>query len=134
MTLATDLAVRDLTDPAQGPHAIQLIVQAVLDAASAHWPEAELLVHRGERVVDVADNYDRLGYSPEAAARDSRYTRYVDERRMLRSQTSALIPSALRQLPSLGEHGTPGAELTAPGVSPTAAGEILVACPGIVYR
>jgi phenylalanyl-tRNA synthetase alpha chain len=113
MSLAIDLAVRDLTDPAQGPHAIQTIVQAVLDAATARWPDAELVVHRGERIVDVADNYDRLGYSPEAAARDSRYTRYVDEKRMLRSQTSALIPGALREL---------------------TAGEALIACPGIVYR
>ncbi|MEV4343418.1 hypothetical protein AB0J83_02905 [Actinoplanes sp. NPDC049596] len=134
MTKTEDLAVRDLTDPAEGPHAIQAIVAAVLDAATTRWPAAELLVHRGERIVDVADNYDRLGYSPSATARDARYTRYVDERRMLRSQTSALIPGALRQLPSLGEPGTPGAARTAPGEAPTAAGEILVACPGIVYR
>ncbi|MCO8272104.1 hypothetical protein M1L60_16035 [Actinoplanes sp. TRM 88003] len=113
MSLSTDLAVRDLTDPAQGPHAIQLIVAAVTSAATAKWPAAELVVHRGERIVDVADNYDRLGYSPEAAARDSRYTRYVDERRMLRSQTSALIPGALRNL---------------------TADEALIACPGMVYR
>ncbi|MBU2661973.1 hypothetical protein KOI35_00485 [Actinoplanes bogorensis] len=113
MSLSTDLAVRDLTDPAQGPHAIQAIVAAVLDAAAMLYPDASLVVHRGDRIVDVADNYDRLGYSPAAAARDSRYTRYVDERRMLRSQTSALIPGALRALvPS----------------------EALVACPGIVYR
>ncbi|XVU24485.1 hypothetical protein ACQPZJ_45915 [Actinoplanes sp. CA-054009] len=107
------LTIRDLTDPAQGPHAIQEIVTAILGAVTARWPAAELLVHRGDRMVDVADNYDRLGYSPSAAARDARYTRYVGEHRMLRSQTSALIPGALRVL---------------------RAPDALIACPGIVYR
>jgi phenylalanyl-tRNA synthetase alpha chain len=107
--LAAALAVRDLTDPAQGPHALQLLVDDILAAAPGPPPT----VHRGEPVVDIADNYDRLGYSPAAAARDSRYTRYIDGERMLRSQTSALIPGALREL---------------------VATEAVVACPGMVYR
>ncbi|MFI5895741.1 hypothetical protein ACIA5D_37165 [Actinoplanes sp. NPDC051513] len=110
--LAADLAIRDLTDPAPGPHAIQLLVCAILAAASSRWPSASLVVPRGERIVDVADNYDRLCYAPEAAARDSRYTRYVSPDRMLRSQTSALIPGALRSAPAVA----------------------LIACPGMVYR
>ena len=113
--LAADLAVRDLTDPAPGPHAIQLIVGAVLGAVTARWG-GDLLVERGERIVAVADNYDRLGYGPEATARDARYTRYVDDRRMLRSQTSALIPPALRR------------------VARDAGREVVIACPGVVYR
>ena len=111
--LAADLAVRDLTDPAAGPHSLQLLVSAILDAASARWPSAALVVHRGSRVVSVADNYDHLGYAPSATARDSRYTRYVTRDRLLRSQTSALIPGALRAL-------------TVP--------DALIACPGVVYR
>ena len=111
--LAADLAVRDLTDPAAGPHAIQLLVTAILAAATDRWPTARLIVHRGDRVVGVADNYDHLGYAPSAAARDARYTRYISPTRMLRSQTSALIPGALRSL---------------------TATEALIACPGIVYR
>src|SRR4051812_3018618 len=111
--LAADLAVRDLTDPASGPHALQLLVSAILDAASARWPSASLVVHRGSRVVSVADNYDHLGYPPSAKARDSRYTRYVDQHRLLRSQTSALIPGALRGLTST---------------------DALIAAPGMVYR
>lgn len=111
--LAADLAVRDLTDPGQGPHALQLLVRDILSAVTARWPGAALTIHRGDRVVDVADNYDLLGYTPRAATRDSRYTRYVAEGRMLRSQTSALIPGALREV---------------------TAAEALIACPGIVYR
>ena len=107
--------MHDLTDPACGPHAVQLIVDEVLGAVARHWP-GPLLVHRGEHVVDIADNYDRLGYSPDARARDARYTRYVDATRMLRSQTSALVPGGLRAMARDG---------TLPAI---------LACPGMVYR
>jgi phenylalanyl-tRNA synthetase alpha chain len=66
--------------------------------------------------VPVADNYDRLGYAAEAITRETRYTRYVDAGHMLRSHSSAMVPPALRELA-----GEPG-------------GDVLLACPGIVYR
>jgi phenylalanyl-tRNA synthetase alpha chain len=113
--LAADLALRDLTDPAEGPHAVQLIVDAILTDVTARW-NADLVVHRGDRIVDVADNYDRLGYTPDAATRDARYTRYVDARRLLRSQTSALVPPGLRRIAATGRT------------------EVVLACPGVVYR
>jgi hypothetical protein len=71
---------------------------------------------RGPRIVPVADNYDRLGYRAEAVTRETRCTRYVDAAHMLRSHSSAMVPPALRQLA-----GEPG-------------GDVLLACPGIVYR
>ena len=109
------LAVRDLTDAALGPHAVQLLVRDVIAALRDAW-DVPVVVRRASPVVDVADNYDRLGYAPEAAARDARYSRYVDERRMLRAHTSALIPGALRDLRDAGHD------------------DVLVACPGLVYR
>ena len=113
--LAAALAVRDLTDPAQGPHAVQLVTDAVVDAVTGLCG-AELVVDRGERIVEVADNYDRLGYRADAVARDARYTRYVDGRRMLRSQTSASVPPALRRIARAGRT------------------RVVLACPGVVYR
>ena len=113
--LAADLALRDLTDPAQGPHAIQLIVDAILSAVARCW-NADLVVDRGERIADVADNYDRLGYTADATTRDARYTRYVDAGRLLRSQTSALVPPALRRIAAAGRT------------------EVVLGCPGMVYR
>jgi len=115
--LAHDLAVRDLTDPSQGPHAVQLVLERVVRALSDLWgPDVEVRWHRGERVVPVADNYDLLGYDPADVTRDARYTRYVDEQRMLRSHSSALIPGALRAL------------------AQSPADDVLLVCPGIVYR
>ncbi|WP_020525246.1 PheS-related mystery ligase SrmL [Catelliglobosispora koreensis] len=90
------LALRDLTDPAQGIHAMQHIVSKA-EAALAHaWA---IPAHRspGARIVPIRDNYDRLRYDPAALTRDSRYTRYIDDTRMLRSHTTAAIPALLAQ-------------------------------------
>lgn len=115
LTLTADLALRDLTDPYAGPHALQDMTAEILAAVSARWP-LDLVLDRGTRVVDVADNYDNLGYSAGARTRDARYTRYVSPARMLRSQTSALIPPVLRRLAADGRDSA------------------LIACPGMVYR
>src|SRR6185503_6854576 len=85
------LALRDLSDPAHGPHAMQLLLAEI----HAHLP-APVTVHRSSPVVSIADNYDHLGYPPDGAARDARYTRYVCDTALLRSQTSAMLPPLLR--------------------------------------
>ena len=107
--------VRDLTDPAQDAHAMQLLVSDVVSALSAAWGASPLL-RRDNPVVPVEDNYDRLRYPADGVARDARYTRYVSERLVLRTQTSAMIPPLLASLDQ------------------TQLGDVLLACPGIVYR
>src|SRR5688572_3556403 len=100
------LNVRDLTDPAQGPHAMQLLIadlEQVLDDPRQvrHHP-----------LVPVEHNYENLGYPRDAITRDARYTRYVSETCMLRSHTTAMIPPALKD-------ATP---------------DVTLLCPGLVYR
>jgi phenylalanyl-tRNA synthetase alpha chain len=112
--VARALAVRDLTDPREGPHAMQRLVDDIVGALARAW-SIDPVVVRGPRVVDVTENYDALGYEPDAVTRDARYTRYVSPSTMLRSHTSAMVPGALRRLP--------------PETSAA-----LVACPGVVYR
>jgi len=109
------LALRDLTDPAQGPHAMQLLVDAAVTALRSAWG-CPVIGERADPVVTVADNYDRLLYPPGGASRDARYTRYVSHDRLLRTQTSALIPPLLRRL------------ATAPPE------DALLSCPGLVWR
>ena len=113
--LIRDLAVRDLTDPAAGPHAIQLVVDRAVAAVAGRW---DCAVRRwpGDRIVTIADNYDNLGYDPADVTRDARYTRYVDAGHVLRSHSSAMIPAALRAL----------------AASPV--DDVLLVCPGVVYR
>jgi phenylalanyl-tRNA synthetase alpha chain len=85
------LAVRDLTDPNQGPHAMQLLL-AEIEQAVSEWAGLPVRRHRGNPVVPVADNYDRLGYPADAVARDERYSRYLRPDLMLRAHTTAMIP------------------------------------------
>src|SRR5215467_7490382 len=100
--LQRDLDIRDLSAPAEGAHAIQILIDRAVAGLSSAWG-AEVRWCRGPRIVPVADNYDRLGYAAEAITREARYTRYVDAGRVLRSHSSAMIPPALRLL--AGEPG-----------------------------
>jgi phenylalanyl-tRNA synthetase alpha chain len=110
------LALRDLSDPARGPHAMQLVADAISHALERAWG-APVLVHRASPVVTIHANYEVLGYPAGAPAREARYTRYVDERRLLRTHMTAVVPEALRRL------GRPGG-----------AADVVAACPGLVYR
>lgn len=105
------LELRDLTDPSRGPHAMQLLLDAIVTALPS-----PATIHRASPIVSIADNYDRLGYPPDGAAREARYTRYVCDSAVLRTQTSAMIPRLLRELAS----------------APPA--DTVLACPGLVYR
>jgi phenylalanyl-tRNA synthetase alpha chain len=113
--LRRDLGVQDLSEPAEGPHAIQILIGQAVEGLCRAWG-CEVRWCRGPRIVPVADNYDRLGYPAEAITRGTRYTRYVDAGHMLRSHSSAMIPPALRRL------------ARQPG------DDVLLVCPGIVYR
>jgi phenylalanyl-tRNA synthetase alpha chain len=113
--LQRDLGLRDLSEPAEGPHAIQILTGQAVEGLARAWG-CEVRWCRGPRIVPVADNYDRLGYPAEAITREARYTRYVDAGHMLRSHSTAMIPPALRRL------------ARQPG------DDVLLACPGIVYR
>jgi len=116
--LSHSLAVRDLTDPVQGPHAVQLLLTGIIESLAGRWGCA-VRTHRASPIVSVADNYDRLRYPPDGAARDARYTRYVSRDTLLRTQTSALIPPLLRQMAERPD---------------AIALDTLLVCPGVVYR
>ena len=109
------LALRDLTDAAHGPHAIQLLAADIVRSLREAW-SCDVVVHRASPVVSLDDNYDRLGYPADAAARDARYTRYVAATKVLRTHGSAMIPGLL---PMVAEAGY---------------SDVLLVCVGLVYR
>jgi phenylalanyl-tRNA synthetase alpha chain len=109
------LALRDLTDAALGPHGMQLLVTAAVAALQDRW-HCPAIVYRSPPVATIADNYDALGYPPTGAAREARYTRYVTAERLLRTQTSAMLPGALRM------------------IAPACYDDVLLVCPGLTYR
>lgn len=94
---------------------MQSLVHAAIAELRSLWG-VEVIVYRGSPVVSVADNYEALGYAVGAAARDARYTRYVDTDLVLRTHTSALLPGLLRRLARAD------------------CSDILFACPGAVWR
>ncbi|MEJ2215392.1 MAG: hypothetical protein P8099_02140 [Gemmatimonadota bacterium] len=116
--LAQARTLRDLTDPRQGPHAMQVLLDRLSGLAGRWGAPAQVRLRRADPVVDVADNYDRLHYAPDAITRDARYSRYVAPGRLLRTHTTAMIPAALREL----------ARETQPP------GDVVLLCPGLVYR
>ena len=117
--LRSALELRDLSDPAGGPHAMQVLLDDVLAALTGAW-HCALDVQRRRPLVSVEDNYDRLGYAVADITRDARYSRYAAETVMLRSHTSAGVPPALRALAS------------AQGADPDV--DVLLALPGLCYR
>lgn len=114
--LARTLDIRDLTDPAQGLHALQELIDALEETLRAAWG-CRSIRQRTSPLVSVADNYDRLHYSADAVTRDARYSRYVAPGWLLRTHTTAMIPPLLRTLAAARhEH------------------DVLLVCPGLVYR
>ncbi|HEU4561363.1 MAG TPA: hypothetical protein VFS20_26150 [Longimicrobium sp.] len=109
------LGLRDLSDPARGPHAMQILVERITSALAKRWG-CELRIHRAHPVVSTTDNYDRLHIGPDAVTRDVRYTRYVAPGQVLRTHTTAMIPPLLREL------------------SAAPPGDVLLACPGLTWR
>jgi phenylalanyl-tRNA synthetase alpha chain len=109
------LSLRDLTDAAQGPHAMQLLVAEIVRSLREAW-SCDVVVRRASPIVSLDDNYDRLGYPADAAARDARYTRYVTATRVLRTHASAMIPGLLRTI-AAAEYA-----------------DVLLVCVGLAYR
>jgi phenylalanyl-tRNA synthetase alpha chain len=115
--VAAALALRDLTDPAQGTHAVGLVLDAAVDALATRWG-CTVRVVRSSPTVTVEDNYDRLGYAASAITRDARYSRYLGDTVMLRSHTTAGVPPALRAL----------------AAEPDPPADVLLVLPGLAYR
>jgi phenylalanyl-tRNA synthetase alpha chain len=109
------LEIRDLTDPSQGPHAMQLLLDLIEQTLADRWT---VPVHRerAHPVVSVAENYDRLLVASDAVAREARYTRYLNDEAVLRTHSSAIVPPVLDRLSS----------------NPPP--EVVLSCPGLCYR
>ncbi len=116
-SLRRALALRDLSDPGAGPHAMQLLLSELRRSLARAWPRAEQRLVRELPIVSPADNYDLLGYPLGGPARAPRYTRYLSPHALLRTQTTAMVP---RQLAALARE---------PGWR-----DVVLLCPGLVYR
>ena len=113
--LEKDLNIRDLSDHTQGPHAMQTLMNEVLDALAKYW-KCPVTIYRESPIVSVEDNYDRLGIDKESVLRSEVYTRYVDDNHVLRTMASTMVPRGLQSIKD--------------DIKPNR----LLACVGLVYR
>lgn len=111
--LQESLAVRDLTDPSNGEHAINQMVARIYEAlgTAAGWPKPTIL--RGDPITTVRDNMDRLYFPQDNLSRSSTYTRYVEEERILRTHTTCHIPDWIR---AVEESGIDDVSVLVPGI------------------
>lgn len=94
------LSLRDLSNPCHGIHAMQQLISEAETAVSSLWP-CYLQRVNANPIVPVYENYDALGYPTDGASRDARYSRYISNSLMLRTQTSSTVPTWLKSWQSL---------------------------------
>ncbi|OUL28109.1 hypothetical protein BV378_08065 [Nostoc sp. RF31YmG] len=100
-----------MTNPANGIHAINLIVYKIAEVLQASgYPEPT--IWRSSPITTIANNYDKLYIPRESLSRSPKYTRYLSDGRLLRTHTTVIMPELLSYL-----HG-----------------EQLILHPGICYR
>lgn len=94
------LSVKDLTLPTeddQERNIVGKVYDQVINKLKEHnFPDIHII--RSGSIVEAKDNFDRLLFSPGNPGRSSTYTRYTDEDHVLRTHTSALIPSTFKKL------------------------------------
>ncbi|GAB1543368.1 hypothetical protein NUACC21_60420 [Scytonema sp. NUACC21] len=100
-----------MTNPANGIHAINLIVYKIAETLQASgYPEPT--IWRSSPITTVADNFDKLYFPSDSLSRSPKYTRYLSDGRLLRTHTTAIMPDLLPKL----------------------RGDQLILHPGICYR
>ncbi len=107
------LSIRDLADPARGPHAVQRALHGALDALSRAAP-CRVVTDRSGPIVPRLDE-ERLGRDPSRGAARGGGLRHVSPVRVLRSGAASSMPALLRQV-VLPPHG-----------------DLLLACAGAVH-
>lgn len=114
--LLNSLMIKDLSDSSDGVHAVNIVVDKVVNILNSidGWPEIE--VRRSSPITTVLNNFDNLNFPLDNISRSSVYTRYVAEDIVLRTHSSAMIPSILK-------------EKSISGVD-----DFAVVCPGICFR
>lgn len=94
------LSVDDLTLPTkdgQERNIVGRVYDQVIQKLNEHnFPDIRVI--RANPIVEAKDNFDKLLFSPGNPGRSSTYTRYTDENHVLRTHTSALIPSTFEKL------------------------------------
>lgn len=91
------LSVADLTQSME-THAIKIVYENIVRHMSEAHPRSDVRLYRKDPIVTTKDNYDKLLIAKDNISRSSTYTHYVDKKHILRTHTSAHLPSILSDL------------------------------------
>ena len=100
-------------------HAINLVMNKIKSHLEKVYKISATL-HKGNPIVDKKDNYDILGYKMDEVTLSEKYTRYISDEKILRTQMTAVMPNQLKEY-SKELKNNPDKEK-------------LWVCPGLVYR
>ena len=107
--LEKSLSIEDLTNNNQ--HAIGIITNEIISNLGSLYKIKPYIV-RTSPIVSPIDNYNKLYYPTDTITLSSRYTRWISEDKILRTQMTSCIPNELQKIEN----------------------DTLLICPGIVYR
>lgn len=92
------LGIVDLSDSNNGLHAINLMVDLIYNTLQRTPGYPYPIIRRSGPITTVEENFDLLYFPIDNLSRSPIYTRYIDDKKMLRTHTSAQIPSILREI------------------------------------
>jgi phenylalanyl-tRNA synthetase alpha chain len=98
-------------------HAVKLLYTDIKKYIEKTHSKSKILVYHLDPIVSVEDNYDRLLIPKNSLSRSSTYTHYVNKKEVLRTHTSAGIPTILKQLSKSNDWE-----------------DVIILLPGLVYR
>lgn len=101
-------------DLSENPHHCISIAVNLIKNKLENYYNLSANIEKGSKIVSLEDNYYTLGYDRNEITLGSRYTKYISENTILRTQMSSVIPSLLRNYQKDGDK--------------------LYLCPGLVYR
>ena len=107
--LNKSLQVTDLT--LDSNHAIGIITNEIIKSLNDKYNISPTII-KDSPIVNSKDNYDNLYYPQDTITKSSRYTRWINDTTLLRTQMTSSIPPALKSITK----------------------DTLLVCPGIVYR
>lgn len=108
------LSVPDLSNPALGPTPLNLVLRKIEDRMKDDFPNSDTTTRRTSPLTTTENNFDRLLFAQDSIARSPIYTRYTDEKHVLRTHTSCMIPDILKERPFPDDR--------------------VIICPGICFR
>lgn len=96
--VARSLAFKDLSDPRNGIHAVNLVLDRIIERLSSVKSYPTLILERRPHITTVEENFDNLLFPADSMVRSSTHTRYLSANTVLRTNASSIIPSVIAKL------------------------------------